>query len=332
MSGVPLGGPDADALLAQGRLDDAIRAYRKAIRREPRSAWLHQGLAVAMERKGWRISARSLHWRALELDPHAARRWHEAHPLGLVSERAIPDPVFVLGCPHSGTTILARLLGSHPSMMNAERGETHLFTRPPAEIGPTLERWDRACIAAGKKRWVEKSVNHSFCVPWLIGAYPRARFVISLRDGRDVFCSLLTRRGEYRSPDALIDQWIYINLAVLEYGDDPRFLLVWYEELSGEPEATLRRVCRHVGEDYSPAMLDYHREPIDWNAIQPPGALEEPKDRRAHRALRTWQINQPFFDGRHRWRSEMTPEDKQRFKRRARRHLAAWGYSQDESW
>jgi hypothetical protein len=322
----------ADELMAAGRLNDAIRAYRKAIRLEPRSAWHHQGLAVAVGRKGWDVMARSLCWRALELDPKAARGWHEAHPLGLDPETAVPDPVFVLGCPHSGTTILSRLLGSHPAMRNAERGETHLFARPPAEIDETLRRWDRECLAAGRRRWVEKSVTHSFCVPWLIATRPRARFVISLRDGRDVFCSLKTRRGEYRSLDALIDQWIYSNLAVFQYRDDPRFLVVKYEDLIAAPAGTLARVCSHVGEEWAPEMLQYHRERIDWNQVAPPVALVEPQDRRSYRELRAWQINQPLFDGRNRWQSGMTDDEKRRFKARAQGHLVEWGYAEGEDW
>jgi tetratricopeptide (TPR) repeat protein len=322
----------ADRLTQEGQLDEAIRSYRQAIRLDPQSAWHHQGLAVALGRKGWDGASRPFYWRALELDPAEVRRWHEAHPIAVASRGAVPDPVFIIGCPHSGTTILARLLGSHPSLMNAERGETRLFSRPAAEIDSALRHWDRACLGAGKKRWVEKSVTHTFIVPWLIAARPQARFLISMRDGRDVVCSLKKRRGAYRSLDALIDQWIYSNLAALQHRDDPRFLLVKYEDLVRDPEGTLGGVCRHLGEGYAPEMLEYWREQIDWNDIAPPEAMVEPSDHRASYALRTWQINQPLFDGRHRWKSEMTAEDKERFKRKAQQYLVEYGYAEDDRW
>jgi lauroyl/myristoyl acyltransferase len=322
----------ADRLLEEGRIDEAIRSYRQAIRLEPKSAWHHQGLAVALGRKGWDTVSRPLYWRALELDPAEVRRWHETHPIAVNPKSAIPYPVFILGCPHSGTTILARLLGNHPSLMNAERGETRLFSRPAGEIESVLQRWDRGCLEAGKRRWVEKSVAHTFVIPWLVAARPRARFLISMRDGRDVFCSLKKRRGAYRDVNALIDQWIYANLAALQHRDDPRFLLVKYEDLVSDPEATLTRACRHVGEDYAPELLEYWRKPMDWNGIAPPEAIVEPTDRRSSDALRTWQINQPLFDGRGRWKSEMNAEDKERFKRKAQHYLAEWGYAEDDRW
>jgi hypothetical protein len=322
----------ADRLMREGRVDDAIRSYRQAIRRDPESAWHHQGLAMALGHKGWDGASRPFYWRALELDPAEVRRWHEAHPLAIDPKGAGPDPVFILGCPHSGTTILARLLGSHPSLIHAERGETRLFSRPADEIDSVLRRWDRECLDAGKKHWVEKSVTHAFVVPRLIAARPQARFLISLRDGRDVFCSLRTRQGAYRSLDALIDQWIYSNLAALQYRDDPRFLVVKYEDLIRDPQGTLGGVCRHLGEDYAPEMLEYWREPIDWNAIAPPAVSVEPTDRQSADAVRTWQINQPLFDGRDRWKSEMTLEDKQRFKRKAQRYLVEYGYAEDDRW
>jgi hypothetical protein len=79
-------------------------------------------------------------------------------------------------------------------------------------------------------------------------------------------------------------------------------------------------------------MLEYWREPIDWNAIAPPEVSVEPTDRQSADAVRTWQINQPLFDGRDRWKSEMTLEDKQRFKRKAQRYLVEYGYAQDDRW
>jgi hypothetical protein len=49
--------------------------------------------------------------------------------------------------------------------------------------------------------------------------------------------------------------WLACNLAARKSSHRPEYLLVRYETLVAQPETELARICAHLGEDYSPAML-----------------------------------------------------------------------------
>lgn len=73
------------SLVAEGRLDEAVAAYREALRREPRSAEATNFLAVALARLGRRDEAASLFEEAIRLDPAFA---HPHHGLGTLAAQA----------------------------------------------------------------------------------------------------------------------------------------------------------------------------------------------------------------------------------------------------
>ena len=322
----------ADAFLRDGQLNLAIRSYRKAISANPHSAWSHHGLGEASARKGWFLLARSLFRRALELDPEEVKRWQAANLPDFDTRSSIPEPVFVLGCPHSGTTIITRLLGEHPNIMKAELRETQLFSRDPATIQSTLRQWDRNCIEAGKRRWIEKSVIHTFMVPKLLAARPGARLIIMVRDGRDVVASMKTRKYAFAGFDELVNSWTKANDVLREVSRRSQAMLIRYEDLVREPESTLRKLCDHLGEPFSEKMLEHHCNRIEWNGVEPEKAAGELGDVTSHRHLRAWQINQPLFDGRGRWQHELSDEEKARLKDLALNQLVEFGYVSDDNW
>ena len=325
-------GERGDAALRLGRLNDAIRAYREAITLEPRSAWYHQSLGDASARKGWVLVAGSLFRRALLLDADAVRRWHDVHTPAYATDTPIPEPVFVLGCPHSGTTITTRLIGSHPRLMHAEPRETHLFAHGPAEVDRRLQQWDRACVEAGKSRWVEKSVVHTYMVPKLLAARPRARFVFVVRDGRDVVASLKTKQHAFSGLDDAIYCWALANDVLRQLAQRPGTILIRYEDLVRAPEATLERVCEAIGESYAPDMLRYADDWIEWNGVKRAEEVGELAGVMSHRRFRTWQVNQPLFDGSGRWRKDLNEEERRRFKALAQRQLESFGYADNDAW
>jgi hypothetical protein len=110
--------------------------------------------------------------------------------------------VFVLGCPRSGTTFLADRIGSLAGF--ADIGEVHPLKAAVSE----LVRSDRAEAAfrvqrilglvrrlggVGDLRAVEQTPEAVFLLEPLTIAFPQARFLHLVRDGRDVVCSLLER-------------------------------------------------------------------------------------------------------------------------------------------
>ena len=110
--------------------------------------------------------------------------------------------VFVVGSPRSGTTMLGQSLGSAPGFVDL--GEVaplkaalpDLAGLPEDEasrrLRHVLERTRGLALVRGL-RGVEQTPEMAFLVGAGLRAYPRARVVHIVRDGRDVACSLLER-------------------------------------------------------------------------------------------------------------------------------------------
>ncbi|NBC11389.1 MAG: hypothetical protein GVY24_06590, partial [Planctomycetes bacterium] len=70
--------------------------------------------------------------------------------------RICRSPIFIVGCGHSGTTLLLRLIGAHPQIMPLLE-ETWALVNGEYQ---RLHGWDLSCFKAGKQRWVEKTPSH----------------------------------------------------------------------------------------------------------------------------------------------------------------------------
>ena len=130
--------------------------------------------------------------------------------------------VFVVGCPRSGTTFLGRAIGGLPGFVDfgeVTPWKAALPTAPSAdELRRILERIRRIGLARGL-RGVEQTPETAHVLGAALEAYPEALSVHTVRDGRDVVCSLLERGWLNANRDGRDD-------ARLEYGADPRF---WVE-------------------------------------------------------------------------------------------------------
>jgi hypothetical protein len=110
--------------------------------------------------------------------------------------------VFVVGSPRSGTTFVGGAIGAQPGFVDL--GEVKplksaipgLVALPAAErateLRAILERIRRFGLVRGL-RAVEQTPETSFVIASALEAYPSARAIHCLRDGRDVVCSLLER-------------------------------------------------------------------------------------------------------------------------------------------
>ena len=196
-----------------------------------------------------------------------------------------------LGCPHSGTTITTRLLANHPDLVHAELAESHVCLKAAGRMSRIFQGWDSRCRQLGKVGWVEKSVSHSFQIPRMLHFRPDAKFVIVLRDGRDVTTSMKARWYAHRNFVELVNLWLYINRAILFYQENNGFHVVQYEQLVRNPVATLSDLCAAIGVEYDASMLDYYDREIPWNGqsgASHTGVIDGHDD---HLKLRHWQIN-----------------------------------------
>jgi hypothetical protein len=198
--------------------------------------------------------------------------------------------VFVVGSPRSGTTFLAGAIGSLPGFVDlgevapVKAAVPELATLPPEEAAGKLRRilaLARRVGLVGAVRAVEQTPELAFLVRAVPLAYPHARVVHIVRDGRDVVCSLLEkpwlRREQARADDAGVPYGAYARFWVeperrAEFeraSDTRRAAWVWrsyltaaragealelrYEDLASDPE----RVSRELA-----VFLDAPSEPL----------------------------------------------------------------------
>lgn len=134
--------------------------------------------------------------------------------------------------------------------------------RPPDTL-PELIYGVHAVYAEreGKPFVGDKTPFYVSGMPTLAAAFPSARFLHIVRDGRDTALSLLDRT--YRPPYTLSGAAIFwqrrlaAGLAGSRRLGDGRFTEIRYEDLLDDPEGVLRKVCTFLGLDYDPCLLDY---------------------------------------------------------------------------
>lgn len=136
--------------------------------------------------------------------------------------------VFVVGSPRSGTTFLAGAIGSLPGFVDlgevapVKAAVPELAKLDPSEAARRLRRTLRVARRVGlvgAVRPVEQTPELAHVVDVLPLAFPRARTIHIIRDGRDVVASLLDKPW-LRSAEVSTDD------AGLAYGAHARF---WVE-------------------------------------------------------------------------------------------------------
>ena len=200
---------------------------------------------------------------------------------------AIVRPIFVIGSPRSGTTLLRLILDSHPRISCGE--ETHFLRDLEAVVG---RNWDlvatyglsrewwiehirglyeafqaEVLTRSGKTRWAEKDPTYTLHLPFIEELFPTAVYVHLLRDGHDVVASFRDRWGYKSAARAARSEWARYVTAARDLGTRlpaDRFLELRYEELVADPAGQGQRLFDFVGEAWEPTVLDF--DPKDHRA------------------------------------------------------------------
>ena len=197
---------------------------------------------------------------------------------------------------------------------------------PPPRLPAGLGRMDAArfVLAApfeayagkhGKQRWGDKTPHYVHHVDHLLAIWPDARFVVLVRDGRDVALSL--RRMPFGPNNAwAAAQWWARGIRAgrtAQRRHPEQVLTVRYEDLVADPVTHVSAICAFLDLRYSPAMLELER--ADRTKIVADQASWFPT----------------LFDGINtgavaRWRREMSPREQSVFVSLAGQELAELGY------
>jgi tetratricopeptide (TPR) repeat protein len=192
-------------------------------------------------------------------------------------------PVFVLGMPRSGSTLIEQILASHPQIHGAgelieldKAADGVLGTRnQPVRNGLDLDALDqiaRTYLAsvlptAGKTRVVDKLPENFLRIGLIHLIFPNAKIIHTMRDPVDTCLSCFSTRfaagqafsydlGElgryYRAYVELMAHW----QSVLPPG---RILDVVYEDVVEDLEGQARRLIEYCGLEWDDRCLSFHQ-------------------------------------------------------------------------
>jgi hypothetical protein len=209
------------------------------------------------------------------------------------------DPIIIIGCHRSGTSLVRRMLDSHSRI--ACPAETLFLEHLGAVVGDDYARRGLGAIGLnsgeveedlhqlvwryfshytakrGKKRWADKSpgtAHHLTGIDRILRG--RAKYLYVTRCGLDVSYSLGAARpvwqqlGPYLrgSPDsftAAAYYWRDMNEKCLAFAAEvpQRVGHLSYERLVAEPELTMKQVFAFLGESWEPSILDFNAHQHD---------------------------------------------------------------------
>jgi len=229
---------------------------------------------------------------------------------------AARDPIFIVGLPRSGSTLLEQILASHPDVDGTQ--ELHDIPRIVAELqgqGPNrggarypdllpgldpllFERFGRRYLnetrayRRGRPRFVDKMPNNFWHIGLIHLMLPNATIIDIRREPMACCVSNLkqffARGQEFCYGSAEIARYYRTYLELMRHWNrilSGRVLRVSYEDLVADLGASVRPILAHCGLEFDPACLAFHH------------------NRRTINTPSSEQVRQPIFrEGLSQWR------------------------------
>ncbi len=211
-------------------------------------------------------------------------------------------PVFVVGMPRSGTTLVEQIAASHPQVfgagertdiaeistaMGAADDKTAVHAWSPASVQYLAKAHLKhiATLGGAASRVIDKMPSNILELGVISLLFPNARIIICRRDARDNCLSLFFQwfsigniytydlvecAQRYQETQRLTAHW----LRALPL----RILQVQYEEMVADLEGQCRRLIDFLGLPWNPACLEFH------------------KTQRTVLTASVWQVRQPIYN------------------------------------
>lgn len=111
----------------------------------------------------------------------------------------------------------------------------------------------------GKSRWCEKTPMNAQHISLLASTFPNAKFIHIIRDGRACAASFHRRWGI--NPELSVYRWKHIVQEARMQGKTipDRYLEVYYEVLTNNPEPCLQNICRFIQVPYDLRIISLSR-------------------------------------------------------------------------
>jgi tetratricopeptide (TPR) repeat protein len=227
-----------------------------------------------------------------------------------------PDPIFVVGLPRSGSTLIEQILASHsavegtheladvPRMVVELQGRDWQLENPryPAVLAQMTtadfrrlgEKYlgDTRAYRSGKARFIDKMPNNFRHVGLIHLMLPQARIIDARREPMACcfgnFKQLFAHGQEFTYSLADLARYYRTYLELMRHWDavlPGRVLRVQHEDLVDDLEGNVRRLLDYCELAFEPACLEFHRT------------------ERSVRTASSEQVRQPLYrEGREQWR------------------------------
>jgi len=260
----------AHALDAMGRYDEAYAqfAFANDVLRQAVGEWTETGALESIRRHVQRI---------------------EPGRLAPPPPDGLPDPLFVVGFPRSGTTLVERLFAAHPSTMVLDERDTladlHRDFVVPTDGPAALEKlgseelgryraayWERAAMYGAEpgsgRLLVDKMPMNLVLMGLIHRLFPGARYVLVIRDPRDVCLSCFMQTFDINdatrhffdldSTAAYYRQCMSV-VSLTREKLPLEILAVRYEDLVADPVGESRRMLDFAGLPWDGRVMEFHR-------------------------------------------------------------------------
>lgn len=201
------------------------------------------------------------------------------------------DPIFIVGLPRAGSTLLEQILASHsqvegttelPDIMaiasrlngrqaaeEEDRYPANLMELTPAELSGLGESYmasTRVHRREGKTRFIDKMPNNFRHIGLIHLILPNARIIDARRDPMDcgfsVFRQLFAQGQDFSYDLGHIGRYYRDYVRLMDHWDTVlpgRVLRVQHEDVIDDLEAQVRRILQHCGLPFEQACVDFHQ-------------------------------------------------------------------------
>ncbi len=228
-----------------------------------------------------------------------------------------PDPIFILGLPRSGSTLLEQILASHsrvegtqeladiPRMVLEFQGRDPDLTNPRyprllADLGTEefLRLGDKyltdtRAYRTDKPFFIDKMPNNFRHIGLIHLMLPNAKIIDARREPMACcfsnFKQLFASGQEFTYSIGDIARYYRTYLDLMRHWDEVlpgKILRVWHEDVVDDLEGNVKRMLDFCGLDFEPACVEFY------------------KSERSVRTASSEQVRQPIFrEGLHQWRN-----------------------------